>query len=495
MSHFRRVLVANRGAISVRIQKTLACMGIPAAAVYSEADSAALHVLVAERAACIGPGPARESYLKAEALIDAAHSMHCDALHPGYGFLSENAAFAEQVRAAGLCFIGPSASAMRSMGDKSLARGIATQAGVACVPGFDAEADDRTLHAEAQRIGFPLLIKAAHGGGGKGMRAVHEAREFDAALAAARRESLAAFGRSEVLLERLVGRARHVEIQLLADQHGAVHAFAERECSLQRRHQKVLEESPSAAVNEELRARLQSAAVAIAKAVHYEGAGTIEFLLEPDGRFWFLEMNTRLQVEHGVTELVSGEDLVEWQVRIASGEHLPQELPSTARGHAMQVRLYAEDPAQGFLPQAGTLGQVRWPLGPGLRVDAGVVSGAVLSHYYDPMLAKLLAHGRDREQCRSRLQEALRCTQVSGATTNIEWLGRLVDHACVRAAQTYTHTLQDLQMPTKVAADGAVWAAAAALALRANATHSAESARPALPSECLNGFRLGGTQP
>lgn len=437
----RRVLIANRGAISVRIQRTLATMGIPAAVVFSEADRHAPHVLACERSLCIGPAPARESYLDMDALIEAARSMHCDAIHPGYGFLSENAVFAQRCRDAGLIFVGPPTDAIRRMGDKSEARRLAVAAGVACVPGEDAAKTDADLFKAAQRIGWPLLIKSAHGGGGKGMRVVTAAAEFSEALAAARRESLSAFGRDEVLLERLVVDARHVEVQVLCDAHGGAHAFPERECSLQRRHQKVMEESPSSAVHPELRRRMQEAALRVARGVSYESAGTVEFLLEPDGRFWFLEMNTRLQVEHGITELVSGLDLVEWQLRVASGEHLPPQLPADPLGHAMEVRVYAEDPLRNFLPATGLLQRVAWPTGPGIRVDAGVADGSEVTPWYDPMLGKVMAHGFDRESARTRLIEALRRTTLSGTITNAAWLSGLLASPLVRSGNTHTRSL------------------------------------------------------
>ncbi len=437
----RRVLIANRGAISVRIQRTLAAMGIPAAVVFSEADRRAPHVLACERSQCIGPAPARESYLDMDALIGAARSMHCDAIHPGYGFLSENADFAARCREAGLIFVGPPTDAIRRMGDKSLARRLAQSAGVACVPGEDAACTDAELQKAAERIGWPLLIKSAHGGGGKGMRVVASASGFADALAAARRESLSAFGRDEVLLERLVVDARHVEVQVLCDAHGVAHAFPERECSLQRRHQKVMEESPSSAVHPELRRRMQDAALRVARGVHYESAGTVEFLLEPDGRFWFLEMNTRLQVEHGITELVSGLDLVEWQIRVAAGEHLPRQLFADPLGHAMEVRVYAEDPLKNFLPATGVLQRVEWPTGPGIRVDAGVASGSEITPWYDPMLGKVMAHGFDREVARNRLIEALHRTVLSGTVTNAAWLADLLASPLVRSGNTHTRSL------------------------------------------------------
>jgi acetyl/propionyl-CoA carboxylase alpha subunit len=466
----RRVLIANRGAISVRIQRTLAAMGIPAAVVFSEADRAAPHVLSAERSVCIGPPSARESYLNMDALLNAARELHCDAVHPGYGFLSENAEFAARCRAAGLTFIGPPTEAVRSMGDKARARQLAQQVGVSCVPGGDGATLDAELNSAAQRIGFPLLIKSAHGGGGKGMRVVEQAPAFMEALQAARRESLAAFGRDEVLLERLVREARHVEVQVLCDAHGRAHAFPERECSLQRRHQKVLEESPSSVVHPDLRRRLQDAALKIARAAAYESVGTVEFLLEPDGQFWFLEMNTRLQVEHGITELVTGVDLVEWQIRVAQGEHLPTQLPADPQGHAFEVRVYAEDPARGFLPATGRLEHVAWPFGPGIRVDAGVASGSEITPWYDPMLGKVMAHGFERESARRRLVEALARTALRGTVTNARWLRDLLDSPMVRAGNTYTTSLNSYAGPPEPKPpEDAAFLAAAVLGVMADA--------------------------
>lgn len=439
----RRVLVANRGEIACRVMRTLRTLGIESAAVFSEPDADAPHVALADRAALIGPAPAVESYLVHEKVLAAARELECDAIHPGYGFLSENAAFARACRDAGIVFIGPPVEAIEKMGDKAAAREIAQAAGVSPVPGYEGPDDDATLAGEAERIGFPLLVKAVAGGGGKGMRRVDRAEDLAGAITAARREAQGAFGSGTLLLERYLRPVRHIEVQVLADGHGNVVPLLERECSLQRRHQKVVEECPSPVVDTAQRKRLGDAACRLAQAVGYEGAGTVEFLMEEDGSFWFLEMNTRLQVEHGVTELVTGEDLVAWQVRVAEGEALSEELAGlTPHGHAVEVRLYAEDPAAGFLPQAGRLELVVAPDGPGVRVDSGVRTGQEVSAHYDPMLMKIMAHGRDREEARQRLAAALRRTHLLGPATNLGYVLDILEEESFMSGATYTHTLE-----------------------------------------------------
>ncbi len=423
----RRLLVANRGEIAVRIMRTAKAMGIETIAVFSDADANALHVRTADLAHRLGPAPARESYLDPEKILAAARATGADAIHPGYGFLSENADFAEAVETAGLIFVGPPASAIRAMGSKAAAKALMEKAGVPLVPGYHGEdQSDATLAREAARVGFPVLIKASAGGGGKGMKVVEREADFAEALASARREAKAAFGDDRVLIERYLTRPRHVEVQVFADGHGhTVHLF-ERDCSLQRRHQKVVEEAPAPGMTAERRARIGEAAVRAAEAVGYVGAGTVEFIAEGDG-FWFMEMNTRLQVEHPVTECITGLDLVEWQLRVARGEALPLAQDEIRlSGHAIEARLYAEDPARDFLPQIGRIGRLRLP--DGVRVDAGVETGDEISRHYDPMIAKLIAHAPTRDEAIAKLAAAIAATAIDGPVTNLDFLGRLVAH-------------------------------------------------------------------
>jgi acetyl-CoA carboxylase biotin carboxylase subunit len=429
----RRLLIANRGEIARRIIRACRELHIETVAVYSDADAAAPHVSDADLAVRIGPAPARESYLSIDAIIDAAKTSKADAVHPGYGFLSERAPFVRAVEAAGLTFVGPPSSALEKMGSKTGARRLMIAAGVPVVPGeTPTDQSDDALSTAARAIGFPVLIKPAAGGGGIGMKAVHDESGLMDALAAARREAASAFGNDTLYLERLIERPRHVEIQVFADNHGhTVHLF-ERECSAQRRHQKVIEESPCAALSPAVRERMGAAAIAAAKAVGYRNAGTCEFLLEGDGdaaRFYFLEMNTRLQVEHPVTEAVVGVDLVHAQLRVASGEPLPfVQGALSQRGHAIECRIYAEDPALGFIPQAGPLLLYREPQGPGIRVDSGVRKGSEVSVHYDPMLAKLIVHAATREEARKRALAALREYAILGIRTNIPFLLQILEH-------------------------------------------------------------------
>jgi len=426
---FKRVLIANRGEIAVRIAAAVQEAGLTAIAVYSDADEDALHVEVADVSVHIGPADVGASYLNVPALLGAAEAVGADAVHPGYGFLSENAEFARAVMDAGLVWIGPPPDAIAAMGDKARAKQLMTDAGVPVLPGWQGDASGVDLGAEADAVGYPLLIKAVAGGGGRGMRVVERSEDFAAALQSAQSEAGAAFGNGDVLLERYVVGGRHVEIQVLADGHGNVVHLGERECSLQRRHQKIVEEAPSPAVDADLRARMGSAAVAAAQTVGYAGAGTVEFLLEDDGSFWFLEMNTRLQVEHPVTEEVYGVDLVAAQLHVAAGGALELDQEDLEPvGHAIEARIYAEDPAGGFLPQSGRI--VAWdgPELPGVRVDAGVRSGDVVSPHYDPMVAKVIAVGADREEARRLLVSWLRDAPVLGLQTNQEFLGRLLEH-------------------------------------------------------------------
>jgi len=440
---FKKVLIANRGEIAVRVMATCRQMGIRTVAVYSEADRNAKHVREADEAYYIGPAPAAQSYLCIEAIIETARKSGAEAIHPGYGFLSENPAFVEACEQAGIVFIGPPAAAMRLMGSKIEAKKLAQAVGAPTVPGYNGESqEDATLLREAKRIGFPVLIKASAGGGGKGMREVYAESDFLDQLAGARREALASFGDSTVFLEKLIGQPRHVEIQVLGDRYGNLISLGERECSIQRRHQKIVEESPSVALTPELRARMGEAAVRIAKAAGYVNAGTMEFMLDTDGQFYFLEMNTRLQVEHPVTELVTGLDLVRHQLLIAAGQPLgltqEQIFP---RGHAIEVRLYAEDPEQQFLPSTGTVTLFHEPQGPGIRVDSGIESGDEITQFYDPMIAKLIVYGENRPAAIARLRDALEQSAVSGVRTNASLLYAIAQNPAFQQGQTYTSFL------------------------------------------------------
>ncbi len=428
---FSKILIANRGEIACRVLRTARRLGVASVAVYSSVDAQALHVQLADEAIAIGPAPARESYLKVEALIAAARRAGAEAIHPGYGFLSENADFAAACAEAGLVFIGPSVAAIRAMGSKSAAKTLMAAAGIPVVPGYHGEdQSDERLTAEAALIGYPVLLKAVAGGGGKGMRVVGSSGEMPACLAAARRESRAVFGDDRMLVEKYLRQPRHLEVQVFGDMHGGLVHLFERDCSIQRRHQKVIEEAPAPGLSAEQRAALGALAVAAARAAHYSGAGTVEFIAGPDGQCFFMEMNTRLQVEHPVTECITGLDLVEWQFRVAAGEPLPltQEQISHS-GHAIEVRLCAEDPARDFLPAAGVLQLLKFPAeAPGIRVDTGVQAGDSVTIHYDSLLAKLIAHGPDRPAALRRLQAALRDTQVAGVRTNLDFLAALVSH-------------------------------------------------------------------
>ncbi len=451
---FKKVLIANRGEIAVRIMATCREMGIRTVAVYSEADREARHVREADEAYFIGPAPAAQSYLNKETILAVARTSGAEAIHPGYGFLSENADFAEACEQAGIIFIGPAAAVMRLMGSKIAAKQLTQEVGAPTVPGYNGKSqDDVVLLNEAERIGFPLLIKASAGGGGKGMRAVSSRDDFLAQLAGARREAQAAFGDDTVFLERLLHHPRHIEIQILADQHGNIIALGERECSLQRRHQKILEESPSVALTPALRAEMGNVAVRIARAAGYVNAGTLEFMLDKNDQFYFLEMNTRLQVEHPVTELVTGLDLVRQQLRIASGERLniTQE-QIDQRGHAIEVRLYAEDPEHNFLPSTGRVTFYSIPEGPGVRVDSGIVNGDEISQFYDPMIAKLIVYAEDRPSAIARLQQTLARSTIFGVITNISLLHAISSHPAFQAGHTHTSFLEEhgfLQTPVE----------------------------------------------
>ncbi len=430
MPLFRKVLVANRGEIAVRVMRTCRVLGIPTVAVYSDVDRGACHVREADEAVAIGPAEAARSYLSIEALLAAARRTGAEAVHPGYGFLSENGAFADAVREAGLVFVGPPGEVHRRMGDKRAARRQMAAAGVPVLPGYDGEEQSAShLAAEARRIGWPVLIKPSRGGGGKGMRVVRREEDFSSSLESSRREARAAFADDMMVLERFVDRARHVEVQIVADADGGVVHLGERECSLQRRHQKVVEETPSPALSAPVRQALCEAGLAAARAARYRNAGTVEFLLAPDGGFYFLEMNTRLQVEHPVTEAVTGLDLVRLQLAIAAGRPLGfAQHEVVSRGHAIECRLYAEDPEKGDLPSPGRVLHLSEPQGPGIRVDSGIAVGSEVSVHYDPLLSKLVTWGHDRSEAIERMRDALRRMVVLGVRTNLPRLQAVVEH-------------------------------------------------------------------
>lgn len=425
---FRKLLIANRGEIALRILRSAQAAGLATVAVHSDVDANALHVQEADEAVCIGGASPRDSYLRIDAILEAARRTGADAIHPGYGFLAENETFARAVRDAGLIFVGPSPEAIHAMGDKAGAKAIMTEAGVPCVPGYQGEDQSaERLEAEAARIGYPLMIKATAGGGGRGMRLVREGSEFAAALSSAKSEAMGAFGDDTVLLERAIERPRHIEIQILADRYGHAVHLGERDCSVQRRHQKLIEESPSPAVSAQLRARMGEVSVRAVQAIGYEGAGTLEFLLDASGEFYFMEMNTRLQVEHPVTEAITGLDLVAQQLLIAAGEPLALTQDSLQfSGHAIEVRLCAEDPAAGFMPQSGQM--VHFAPAKGLRVDSALRSGETIPAYYDSMIGKLIAHGATRDEARRNLLHGLERTVALGIRTNVEFLARCLDH-------------------------------------------------------------------
>ena len=476
MGTFDTVLVANRGEIAVRILRTARSLGYRTVAVYSDADASAPHVQVADLAVRIGPGPVAESYLSVERLLEAAAKTGAGAVHPGYGFLAENAGFARACAQAGLTFVGPPEPAIALMGDKVQAKRRMIDAGVPTAPGYHGtDQDPERLMTEASAIGVPLLVKAVAGGGGRGMRKVTELAQLSEAIASARSEAASAFGNGDLFLERLVEGARHIEIQVFADTHGNVLHLHERECSAQRRHQKIIEEAPSAVVGDALRRTMGAAAVAAARAIDYVGAGTVEFLLDDDQQFYFLEMNTRLQVEHPVTELITGFDLVAWQLAVAAGERLPVtqgEIP--LRGHAIEARLYAEDPEAGFLPQVGRIELWSPARGDGVRVDAGVQTGTEVSPYYDPMLAKVIAHGPTRADAIRRLRSALRSTSALGVTTNRAFLLELLgsDEFATAAIKTDTIDRDWAGGRTPEPVSDRLWALAAVVASHEESTWS-----------------------
>jgi 3-methylcrotonyl-CoA carboxylase alpha subunit len=506
---FKSVLIANRGEIACRIIRTAKRLGLRTIAVYSEADSSALHVRLADEAHLIGPAPAADSYLRGETLMAAARTAGADCIHPGYGFLSENADFAQACRDAGIVFIGPSPQAIRAMGLKDRAKALMEKAGVPVVPGYHGELQEpKFLKEKAYEIGYPVLIKAVAGGGGKGMRRVDRHAEFESALEGARREAKAAFADEHVLIEKYVKAPRHIEMQVFADCHGHVIHLNERDCSLQRRHQKVIEEAPAPGMSADLRAAMGAAAVAAAKAVGYEGAGTVEFIADGSGGlkaagFWFMEMNTRLQVEHPVTEAVTGLDLVEWQFRVAAGEKLPLTQDQVAlTGHAVEARLYAEDTERGFLPSTGKLIALQFPNGEGLRVDTGIAAGDAVTPFYDPMIAKLIAHGKNRNEALDRLADALDKTIVVGPRSNAGFLAALCRASGFRSGDFDTGFIERHLADLGAVPQGLDRAAAA---LGARMLVERESARiglsiarepdePASPWDRGDGFQLAGTR-
>jgi acetyl-CoA carboxylase biotin carboxylase subunit len=490
------VLIANRGEIAVRVARACHELGLRCVAVYSEADRGAPHTLAADRAVAIGPPPARESYLNVEALLAAARTAGADAVHPGYGFLAENAGFARAVEGAGLTWIGPPPEAIATMGDKLAARSAVTRAGVPVVPGAEVAAGDvRDAARRAAALGWPVLVKAAAGGGGKGMRTVASEAELADALAAAGREATSAFGDGRVYLEKLLLRPRHVEVQVLADAHGACLHLGERECSIQRRHQKIVEETPCPVLAPRTRDAMTTAALAAARAVGYTNAGTVEFLLDQDGRFYFLEMNTRVQVEHPVTEWVTGRDIVVLQLRVAMGQPLGFAQDDVHfHGHAIEARVYAEDPAQSFFPSAGPILALREPHGPGVRVDSGVAAGMVVPVEYDPLLGKVSAWGPDRGAAIARLAGALRDTAVLGPTTNVAFLLDVLAHPAFGRGETHTGFLAEHFRSWSPGEDGEPLAALAAAVAAGRPTAGAGAAgtrAQPTPWETLGPWRLG----
>ncbi|MDV3513761.1 acetyl/propionyl/methylcrotonyl-CoA carboxylase subunit alpha [Stenotrophomonas sp. C1657] len=493
---FSKVLIANRGEIACRVIATCRRLGIATVAVYSDADRNARHVRLADEAIHIGPAAARESYLRSDAILDAARRSGAQAIHPGYGFLSENADFADACVAAGIAFIGPPASAIRAMGDKSAAKALMAKAGVPLTPGYhgDQQAPE-FLRAQADGIGYPVLIKASAGGGGKGMRKVERSEDFVDALASCQREAASAFGNDHVLVEKYVERPRHIEIQVFGGGHGEAVYLFERDCSVQRRHQKVLEEAPAPGMSADRRAAMGKAAVDAARAVGYVGAGTVEFIAGPDGDFYFMEMNTRLQVEHPVTEFITGTDLVEWQLRVAAGQPLPKRQDELAiHGHALEARLYAEDADRGFLPSTGTLRRLRLPTpSANVRVDTGVEEGDSITPYYDPMIAKLIVWDVDRDAALRRMRQALADCQVVGVTTNAGFLRRLVQTDSFANAKLDTALIEREQAALAVTGDGeqALWELAAIAAVASTPAAAADARDPHSPWQAQDGWRLG----
>lgn len=488
-----KLLIANRGEIAVRVIRTAQRMGIQTVAVYSAADQFAQHVKLADEAVFIGPAPSNESYLVIDKIIAAAQQTGADAIHPGYGFLSENEAFAERCAAENLIFIGPPTSAIAAMGSKSAAKAIMSEAQVPLVPGYHGEQQAADfLLAEAEKIGFPVLLKAAYGGGGKGMRIVANKAEFQEALEGAQREARAAFGNDKILVEKYIGNPRHVEIQVFCDQHGNAVYLAERDCSVQRRHQKVIEEAPAPGIADATRKAMGEAAIRAAQAIDYVGAGTVEFLLDEDGSFYFMEMNTRLQVEHPVTEMVTGQDLVEWQILVASGAPLPlQQEQIQVSGHAFEARIYAEDPAHEFLPSTGVLNHLRTPAESAyLRIDSGVVEGDEVSAYYDPMIAKLIVWGETREIALGRLIAGLNQYRIGGVKTNIDFLRAIARQPQFQAVELSTRFIEYHQQQLFAASAELDLDYYATLATLAEASYEQQHSDRNQVWSQLQGFRL-----
>ncbi|MBI2381005.1 MAG: acetyl/propionyl/methylcrotonyl-CoA carboxylase subunit alpha [Gammaproteobacteria bacterium] len=497
---FEKILIANRGEIACRVMRTAKKMGIRCVAVYSEADANAMHVAMADEAYYLGPAPARESYLRADLILEIAQRCGAQAIHPGYGFLSENEKFAEDCERAGIAFIGPPASAIEAMGSKSAAKLIMENAGVPLVKGYHGDdQSEAVLQRAADEIGYPVLIKATAGGGGKGMRQVWNSAEFSAALASCKREAANSFGDDKVLVEKYLTKPRHVEIQVFADSHGQAVYLFERDCSVQRRHQKVIEEAPAPGMSDALRAQMGEVACQAARAIGYVGAGTIEFLLDQDGSFYFMEMNTRLQVEHPVTEMITGQDLVEWQLLVASGEPLPLAQDELCiNGHAFEVRVYAEDPDQDFLPATGQLKHLRTPkTSKFVRIDTGVREGDSVSIHYDPMIAKLIVWDKDRVSALARLRNALADYQVVGVTTNLKFLSHLAANQAFIDEDIDTGFIarnkDELLPPAKPVSDEVLALASLYTMLKRDAEAKAQAARsrdPHSPWNLITGWRL-----
>ncbi len=497
---FSKILIANRGEIACRVAATARRMGIKTVAVYSEADANAKHVAVCDEAVLIGPAPAKESYLRVDKIIEVALATGAQAIHPGYGFLSENSEFANACAKAGIAFIGPPASAIEAMGSKSAAKSLMEKAKVPLVPGYHGDNQDPDfLQGEADRIGYPVLLKASAGGGGKGMRVIEHSKDFKDGLASCKREAINSFGDDKVLAEKYLQRPRHIEIQVFADTHGNCVYLFERDCSVQRRHQKVLEEAPAPGMTAERRAAMGEAAVAAAKAVGYVGAGTVEFIANQDGSFYFMEMNTRLQVEHPVTEMITGTDLVEWQLRVAAGEQLPlQQSQLQIHGHAIEARVYAENPEKGFLPSIGTLRHARTasavnfelggsPNPAAFRIDSGVREGDTISPFYDPMIAKMIVWGKDRTEALARMAQALAQYQIVGLNSNIAFLSRLITSQAFSTADLDTGLIErnyDALFPAPTPANLAILSLAAVSLLQSEKSSGAD------PWQSSQGWRM-----
>ncbi len=490
---FKKILIANRGEIAIRILRACKELGVKTVAVYSDADKNSQHAQLADEALHIGASSPKESYLNADVLIQAALTSQADAIHPGYGFLSENASFAGRVASAHLTFIGPSADSIRAMGDKAESKIRMKQAGVPTVPGFEGLESESDFKNAAQEIGYPVLVKAAAGGGGKGMRVVNQAEELKEAIESARGEALNAFGDERLLVEKYIPNAHHIEFQIFGDQHGHIVHLFERECSTQRRYQKIIEETPSPLLTPELRKQMGDAAVNAARAVNYYNAGTIEFIFDPSlSTFYFLEMNTRLQVEHPITELTTGLDLVQWQIRVAAGERFPYSQEQlTQRGHAIECRVYAEDPANGFLPSTGKLLQFIEPRGPGIRVDSGFRAGDDVTHFYDPLLAKLIVFGESRETAIQKMQAALRDFVVHGVTSNVDFMQDVLAHPDFAAGRVFTRWVEDQPTwsPPDPSFEALVSAALADTTIENRQSQIVNEHDPYSPWKNPNGFR------